>query len=196
MENKEILVSFAKRLKELRESNKMTQKDFAKKIGVTTTALSSYENGKQNPSITIAVKIAKEFNVSTDWLFNISKDITPIKPQTYSDIIAVLFRLDSLLTYRTITENIYIPPYFGAGTDGIEGVEAITGVYEDTDVISFFFKDYNMKKFMEDWKKMSSLYHQNSIDDEVYNLWVQKTLEKYAVKIDPKKDYFPEPLPF
>ena len=186
MENKEILVSFAKRLKELRESNKMTQKDFAKKIGVTTTALSSYENGKQNPSITIAVKIAKEFNVSTDWLFNISKDITPIKPQTYSDIIAILFRLDSLLSYKKITEKIYNPPF----------AEGIDGTYQDEDITCFFFEDYNMIKFMEDWEKMRSLYCQNSIDDEVYNLWVQKTLEKYAVKIDPGKDCFPEPLPF
>ena len=42
---------FADRLRELRKSLNLTQKEFADKIGITAAALSSYENNQINPSI-------------------------------------------------------------------------------------------------------------------------------------------------
>lgn len=38
---------FATRLKEIRNDNHMTQKEFAQKIGVTPAALSAYENNQR-----------------------------------------------------------------------------------------------------------------------------------------------------
>ena len=49
---------FSDRIKKLRLSLNMTQKKFAEEIGITASALSSYEKNLKNPSIAVAKKIA------------------------------------------------------------------------------------------------------------------------------------------
>lgn len=57
----------AKKLVELR--GKRTQKDVAEKIGITTTALSNYENGIRIPRDEIKIKIAKFYKKSIEEIF-------------------------------------------------------------------------------------------------------------------------------
>lgn len=47
MNNSDLQI-FSERLKQLRNSLNITQKEFAKKIGVTAAALSAYENNQKN----------------------------------------------------------------------------------------------------------------------------------------------------
>ena len=60
------------KIKELRINNKMTQKDLAERLYVTAQAVSRWENGEVEPSLSTLVEIAKIFNVSTDELLNIN----------------------------------------------------------------------------------------------------------------------------
>jgi len=57
----------AEKLVELR--GKRTQKDVAEKIGITTTALSNYENGIRIPRDEIKIKIAKFYKKSIEEIF-------------------------------------------------------------------------------------------------------------------------------
>lgn len=57
-------------IKQLRKEKHITQSDLAKIIGVTTSSVGMYETGVRNPSYEVIVKIAKYFNVSTDYLLN------------------------------------------------------------------------------------------------------------------------------
>ena len=47
------------RIKEYRTSMKMTQADFACRLGVTGASVSAYENGTRLPSYDILIRIAK-----------------------------------------------------------------------------------------------------------------------------------------
>ena len=62
------MVDVGSRIKELRASQKITQNDFASRLGVTKSAISSYENGSRLPSYDILIKISRIFKVSTDYL--------------------------------------------------------------------------------------------------------------------------------
>ena len=53
---------FAQRLKELRTTLGITQKDFASELGITAAALSSYEKNNINPSISVAKRIAEKYH--------------------------------------------------------------------------------------------------------------------------------------
>lgn len=57
-------------LKLLREEHKLTQRDFAQKLGISKTTLCYYEQGKVSPSTDMLVKIADFFNCSTDYLLS------------------------------------------------------------------------------------------------------------------------------
>ena len=62
--------SFGDRLKRYRTSSKMTQQEFAKRLGVTGAAVSTYENGTRYPSLDILVKISKIFGITVDELLD------------------------------------------------------------------------------------------------------------------------------
>ena len=52
------------RMREYRRSIKMTQADFASRLGVTGAAVSAYETGNRLPSYEVLVKIANILGVS------------------------------------------------------------------------------------------------------------------------------------
>lgn len=54
------------KIKHYRHVLKMTQADFAKRLGVTGASVSAYENGIRQPSFSILVKIAGILNTTTD----------------------------------------------------------------------------------------------------------------------------------
>jgi putative transcriptional regulator len=57
------------RISELRKKNSLTQMDLAKSVGVSRQTIISLENGKYNPSITLAYKLAKIFDTTIEELF-------------------------------------------------------------------------------------------------------------------------------
>ena len=62
---------FAKRLKELREENKLSLKELAKKINVSDVAISRWENMQRIPTIETLYNIAKYFGVTSDYLIGL-----------------------------------------------------------------------------------------------------------------------------
>ena len=57
------------RIEEIRKERSVRQEDFAKLMGVSRQTISSLENGRYNPSITLAYKIAKYFNMAIEEVF-------------------------------------------------------------------------------------------------------------------------------
>ena len=57
------------RLEELRKARGIRQEEFAKSMGVSRQTISSLENGRYNPSIFLAYKIAKFFGLSIEEVF-------------------------------------------------------------------------------------------------------------------------------
>ena len=62
----------SERVKTVRNRFNLTQKDFAKKIDVSLDTIKAIELTKDKLSFDVALRIAKTFNVSLDYLFNIT----------------------------------------------------------------------------------------------------------------------------
>ena len=56
-------------VKQVRISSSITQKDLAKMVGITRQTLSLIEKGQYNPTLKLAIGIAKSLNVTLDDLF-------------------------------------------------------------------------------------------------------------------------------
>ena len=63
---------YFKRLKDLREDNDLLQKDIAKKLGISQQYYSQYELGNYTMPIELLIELAKEYNVSLDYLVGLS----------------------------------------------------------------------------------------------------------------------------
>lgn len=57
------------RLEQIRTANDMKQDELAKILEVSRQTISSLENGKYNPSILLAFKIARYFEMSIEDIF-------------------------------------------------------------------------------------------------------------------------------
>ena len=57
------------RILELRKEKRITQEELAELCQVTRQTIISLENGRYNPSIFLAYKIAKTFNLSIEQVF-------------------------------------------------------------------------------------------------------------------------------
>ena len=58
---------------EHRTKNGWTQGELAERVGVTRQTVIALERGRYTPSVLLALKIAREFRVPVETLFNISR---------------------------------------------------------------------------------------------------------------------------
>ena len=57
------------RIEEIRSERGIRQEEFARQMGVSRQTISSLENGRYNPSILLAWKIAKYFGMAIEDVF-------------------------------------------------------------------------------------------------------------------------------
>ena len=58
----------AKRIAVLRKKQQLSQAEFAHKLNISASAEGMYEQGRRTPSLDILIMMAKQFNVSLDYL--------------------------------------------------------------------------------------------------------------------------------
>jgi putative transcriptional regulator len=62
-------INLKNRLEEIRKQHGITQEELAQKLEVSRQTIGSLENRRYNPSILLAFKISKFFNVSIEEIF-------------------------------------------------------------------------------------------------------------------------------
>lgn len=153
------------RLKIERERKKLTQEEFGKKFNLSKQYISYYENGKREPGIDLVINIAKELDVTTDYLLGnsdyrtvqeellVSKEIFP---QEVIDKILLLpsevrsFLLDALLMNDYFYDLITLMQYYSKCKHNFEPIneeyiieKAIGPSYKykkDTHIVELFNK--------------------------------------------------------
>ncbi len=64
----EIKEKFGDRLKELRIKNNLSQRELAKKLNISKTAINYWEKGLRTPTLDVVINIADYFGVTLDYL--------------------------------------------------------------------------------------------------------------------------------
>ena len=70
----EWLIDMKNRLEELRKQRGIKQEDLANALEVSRQTIGSLENGRYNPSIQLAFKIARYFDMSIEEIFIYEED--------------------------------------------------------------------------------------------------------------------------
>lgn len=66
----------ADRIRYLREQNRLTQTELAKRLGITRSSVNAWEMGISVPSTQYVVELAEIFKVSTDYLLGVKSTST------------------------------------------------------------------------------------------------------------------------
>lgn len=67
-------MDYIKRLYDLRTDNDLRQEDVANYLKITKQAYGMYENGKRNLPIEHLIRLSEFYNVSTDFILNITNN--------------------------------------------------------------------------------------------------------------------------
>lgn len=81
--NKELLSTL---IKNKRKENKLTQQEFADKIGVSLMSVVRWENGSRVPSMLLMSKIAEALNTTVGYLMGIEDNATNEQPQQLDSV--------------------------------------------------------------------------------------------------------------
>ena len=155
--------SLSMRIKELRTSKNLTQKEFAETLNISTVSVSSYETGVKTPSLDMIINISKRYNVSIDWLCGLSDKMTLDKQiTTYKDLFQLLI---AVLDTRYVNKK---------DSPVIDEIDA-----EFSAVRFTFHDDVNIQNFFSKWRDMFALYSTGTIDEELYQMWLEKQLKEY-----------------
>ena len=68
---------FGERLQQSRKHKGLSQRQAAEEFGITKVGYQNYEAGRRNPSLEMLPRLAKFFNVSTDYLLGLSDEPQP-----------------------------------------------------------------------------------------------------------------------
>lgn len=66
-------MTFSERLRRLRKQMDMTQEEVAKNLNIVRSTYAYYETGKTSPDFNTVIRLAKLFNVTTDYLLDAEK---------------------------------------------------------------------------------------------------------------------------
>jgi transcriptional regulator with XRE-family HTH domain len=66
-----MIFDFGYRLRELRESKNLTQTQVARRLSLSKTTISGYENNIKTPSLDVLVKLSILYGVSADYILGL-----------------------------------------------------------------------------------------------------------------------------
>lgn len=67
------------RMRDLREDRDLTQDELVRLLGMPKTTYTNYEQGKREPPLCLAIRLAKFYDVSLDFLAGLTNDPRPRK---------------------------------------------------------------------------------------------------------------------
>lgn len=98
------------RIKIIRKELKLTQDEFAKRIGLVRSTVAKYEIGKREPTNAIILSICKEFSINETWLRSGEGEMWAIQTDDYTKIAASIDKNDSrarqaIIDYWNLSEE-------------------------------------------------------------------------------------------
>lgn len=100
---------FTQRLKHIRETKRLTQKEVAERLGIDYKKYNHYETGRNEPDLAMTVAIATFFNIPLDYLLGRTNDPSPLqKEKTVSQYEDILRDLDGITPEMALEVRQYI----------------------------------------------------------------------------------------
>ena len=170
------MIKFGNRIKELRASLGLNQKEFAARIDVVQASLSGYENDLKQPSLDVLMRISKQFNVSIDWLCSNSSTKHFI---TGADIIDFILELQNIhmFDFDIIADENKSCIVFNQ----LQEFEHFNEIFKDFG--NNTFKKSDLAEFLKEYsdltKTLASL-NDDEIKQNYIRMWLDKKREHYS----------------
>ena len=96
-------MSISENIKKIRNDQRLTQQEFAERIGVKRNTVATYEMGRSEPSDSAVMLICREFGVNPEWIRTGKGEMYVQKETSIIEQLAQEYRLDA--RSRALVEN-------------------------------------------------------------------------------------------
>lgn len=161
------------KIKELRKLKKLNQKEFAKSVNITQSALSLYESGANLPSIEVLSKIVETHNVSYNWLFGKGED--RVSFLTAADVVKFILSFENFeeLSIRCYKDKKSITSKYGLEKE-VEQVKFELIPHKFANEVIAFFSEY------EEIKEKTASLNDPSFQKQVIDMWLEKRIAELS----------------
>ena len=141
------------RIKQIRQANNLTQKEFAKRIYVSPSYVCKLESGKEEPTPKLVKLIALEFNVSTSYVLGYTEE-----PQNFRDDFFgragvkngdFFSEVDNIIASIMETENISLKTDVGGVVEDIADI--VKGYAKQGDEMYIALVLHELSYFLFNW---------------------------------------------
>lgn len=167
--------TFGTKIKNLRKSRGVKQKQLADHLKIATSTLSQYENNKRHPNFYLLKEIALFFKVSTDYLLNLETKERSISFKTLKDIDAQLHEDYSFVELMTYMSDGLYDLYMNKD---FKSLHTIYHLYQSISDMCHGYKDNAHQQSVE--KIISAHQRQKEIIDQRLNLLFRHHLKYYG----------------
>jgi len=159
--------NIGERIKLLRQSLGLTQKEFASKIGIGEKTLRNYESGKFTPKEAVLRAIEQTFNVNPEWLRHGRGEMFSQKEEKQEDVLLELFKAMEQLEGK-VPRIVKKAIYRMYETQDIKGlIEIFTDyLYDLAEGIKRKNIPTNKEKFKGNYSNQSVLNIQSFLEDK------------------------------
>lgn len=154
------------KMKTKRKSAGINQRKMAKKLGLSYSTYSNYENGYSEPPMEIIIKFCEFLQISVEDLFGM--ELPAVKTShltTFSEFLAIIIDLDKrgmpikgLTTYSQRDNQL-------------------------TAHLTLDIKNAQIATFIPDWNETHRKMREGLMDEEEYQIWLDETLRLFNVPI-------------
>lgn len=175
---------FAHRLKTAIAQKGLKQAELAEMVGTTAANMSNYVREKSFPPVDTLVEIAKNLDVSLDWLCGMDRKEAKLEePKTYGDfariILAIIYNEDissqiSTAHIKTLRSYANYPSY-------------CEKPYDEEDVPCIAFTSGPIRTLIEDMVKLQGMLAQGTLSNDFYERWLDdriKALSDNPIKLE------------
>ena len=150
----------------LRKSKGFSLKELSEKTKVTPTALSNYEKGSREPTISTACAIADALGVTINDLCGYVNE-TKSNPPTYGEIYLLVCNLAKCTSSDLSVKDVY------------DGYSA-----QDEREVSFAFHNKKLIESIVRFIDVYKLQKNGTIDSELLDAWIDKELSKPGMRAE------------
>ena len=155
------------KMKTARMNAAINQRSMAKKLQLTYSTYSNYENGYSEPPMEIILKFCDIIGITVEELFGMKLNTSRSSHlRTFSEFLEIIIDLDR----RGL-------PITGLTTYSQKENQLIAHLTLD-------IKNAQIATFIPDWNKVNQQMKDGLMDDEEYEMWLEDTLKLFNVPID------------
>ncbi len=164
------------KITEIRKYNRMSQTEFANKLGKSLRTVQKYESGEIDIPLSTLAEIAKVLNTTLNYL--VGYDTSHIKAETLSDVLAFFFEIDRKkeISYEMDVKRV-----------GRDGKWQCSFIFDGQDIDAPHNADFCivMETFLNNREALKTYW----MDYEAYKAWEDMKIESYSKCTLTDKEY-------